>query len=120
MASRRPGRLLPAVLVVARQLMHFPGQRVDLIWPPLSTLITQNEAAIRLLTAVRPRIQTKANTAGHAIVSNLRLRYNPKEGNDFYVVFNEGRNTSLTREVPNLPVYSSRAVMVKYTYTFNL
>jgi hypothetical protein len=60
------------------------------------------------------------NTAEHVIVSNLRLRYNPREGNDLYIVFNEGRNTNLTREVPDLPVYSSRAVMVKYTYTFNL
>ena len=60
------------------------------------------------------------NTADHEIISNFRLRYNPKEGNDLYLVFNEGRNTSLTRETPNLPVYSSRAVMLKYTYTFNL
>lgn len=60
------------------------------------------------------------NTAANGIVSNLRLRYNPKEGNDLFIVINEGRNTNLTREVPNLPVYSSRAIMIKYTYTFNL
>jgi hypothetical protein len=60
------------------------------------------------------------NTAVNEIITNFRIRYNPKEGNDLYLVFNEGRNTNLTREIPNLPVYSSRAVMVKYTYTFNL
>jgi hypothetical protein len=60
------------------------------------------------------------NTAANGIISNIRLRYNPKEGNDLYIVVNEGRNTNLTRDVPNLPVYSSRSVMVKYTYTFNL
>jgi hypothetical protein len=60
------------------------------------------------------------NTAVHSIISNLRLRYNPKEGNDFYLVFNEGRNTNLTREVPNLPVYSGRSVLLKYAYTFSL
>jgi len=60
------------------------------------------------------------NTAVNEIITNLRIRYNPKEGNDLFLVFNEGRNTNLTREVPNLPVYYSRAVMVKYTYTFNL
>jgi hypothetical protein len=58
------------------------------------------------------------NTALHGIITNLRLRYNPKEGNDLYLVFDEGRNTDLTHEVPNLPVYSSRSVMLKYTYTF--
>ncbi|MCX6301021.1 MAG: DUF5916 domain-containing protein [Bacteroidia bacterium] len=60
------------------------------------------------------------NKSVHEIVTNLRIRYNPKEGNDLYLVFNEGRNTDLTRELPNLPVYYSRAMMVKYTYTFNL
>jgi hypothetical protein len=60
------------------------------------------------------------NTAYHGIITNLRLRYNPREGNDLYLVFNEDRNTDLYRELPNLPVYNSRAVMLKYTYTFNL
>ncbi|MDP4222824.1 MAG: DUF5916 domain-containing protein [Bacteroidota bacterium] len=60
------------------------------------------------------------NTALHGIITNLRLRYNPKEGNDLYLVFNEDRNTDLTRERPNFPVYNSRAIMVKYTYTFSL
>jgi len=60
------------------------------------------------------------NTAVHGILTNLRLRFNPKEGNDFYLVFNEGRNTQLTREIPSLPVYSSRSVLLKYTYTFRL
>jgi hypothetical protein len=60
------------------------------------------------------------NTAVNSILTNLRLRYNPKEGNDLFLVFNEGRNTDLYREVPNLPVYYSRSVQIKYTYTFNL
>jgi len=60
------------------------------------------------------------NTAAKGVLTNLRLRYNPKEGNDFYVVFNEGRNTSLTREMPNLPLYESRSVLLKYVYTFSL
>jgi hypothetical protein len=54
------------------------------------------------------------------IVSNFRIRYNPREGNDLFLVFNEGRNTDLTRETPQLPVYNVRTVMIKYTYTFNL
>ena len=60
------------------------------------------------------------NTSMKGIMTNVRLRYNPKEGNDFYLVFNEGRNTNLTREIPNLPVYSERSLLLKYTYTFNL
>lgn len=87
-------------------------------------MMTNHILGVKALYMLNTKLSINAfiqyNTAEHAIVSNLRLRYNPKEGNDFYIVFNEGRNTSLTREVPNLPVYSSRVVMVKYTYTFNL
>ena len=86
--------------------------------------MTNHILGIKALYMLNTKLSVNAfiqfNTAEHGIVSNLRLRYNPKEGNDFYLVFNEGRNTSLTREVPNLPVYNARAVMVKYTYTFNL
>jgi hypothetical protein len=60
------------------------------------------------------------NTAVDGVLTNLRVRYNPKEGNDFYLVFNEGRNTNLTRETPNLPLYSERSLLLKYTYTFSL
>lgn len=60
------------------------------------------------------------NGAEHGIVTNLRLRYNPSEGNDFYLVFNEGRNTYRSIENPRLPVYNVRALLVKYTYTFTL
>ena len=58
------------------------------------------------------------NSAVEAVLSNIRIRYNPREGNDFYIVYNEGYNTDRYREVPALPVTSERTLMVKYTYTF--
>jgi hypothetical protein len=60
------------------------------------------------------------NTSSEKIITNFRLRYNPKEGNDFYLVFNEGRNTNLADCQPSLPVYNVRNIILKYTYTFNL
>lgn len=79
---------------------------------------------IKALYMLNTRLSVNAfiqhNTAEHGIMTNLRFRYNPSEGNDFYVMYNEGRNTSLDREVPHLPLYNTRSVMVKYTYTFNL
>jgi len=60
------------------------------------------------------------NTAVHGIITNFRIRYNPKEGNDFYIVLNDDRNNHLTRELPHLPVYNSRSILLKYNYTFNL
>jgi len=60
------------------------------------------------------------NTAVDKVVTNLRFRYNPREGNDFYIVYDEGLNTHTRREIPTLPYSSGRTVLLKYTYTFRL
>jgi hypothetical protein len=54
------------------------------------------------------------------LVSNLRLRYNPREGNDFYLVFNDLREISKKEYVPELPDYYTRTILLKYTHTFRL
>lgn len=58
------------------------------------------------------------NSSADFALGNFRLRYNPKEGNDFYLVFNEGLNTDRYRYSPVPPVVDSRALIVKYSYTF--
>lgn len=60
------------------------------------------------------------NTAIDKIMTNIRFRYNPREGNDFYIVYDEGLNTNIRREVPTLPYSSGRTILLKYTYTFRL
>ena len=86
--------------------------------------MTNHIVGIKALYMLNTKFSVNAfiqyNTALNGIITNFRIRYNPKEGNDLYLVFDENRNTDLLRELPNLPVYNSRAVMVKYTYTFNL
>lgn len=57
------------------------------------------------------------DSAVDQVTANLRLRFNPREGNDLYLVFNEGLNTNRAREIPYRPYYSGRAVMIKYSYT---
>ena len=51
-------------------------------------------------------------------VTNFRIRYNPREGNDLYIVYNDIMNTERYNVIPELPFYSTRALIVKYTYTF--
>ncbi len=51
------------------------------------------------------------------VAANLRLRYNFREGNDLWLVYNEGLNLDRDRVEPSLPVTDSRTVLVKYTYT---
>ncbi len=53
-------------------------------------------------------------------VENVRLRYNPREGNDLFIVFNDIVNGNRSRELPQLPFSDNRAVVVKYTYTFRM
>jgi len=86
--------------------------------------ITNHILGVKTMYMLDTRLSLSAyiqyNTALKGILTNLRIRYNPKEGNDFYLVFNEGRNTNLTRETPTLPLYSDRSLLLKYTYTFSL
>ncbi|MCU0407320.1 MAG: DUF5916 domain-containing protein, partial [Bacteroidales bacterium] len=86
----------------------------------LTNHIVGFKAAYMYNTKLSVNVYVQYNTAVKSVLSNLRLRYNPKEGNDFYLVFNEGRNTYLDRETPELPVYESRSLLLKYVYTFNL
>jgi hypothetical protein len=60
------------------------------------------------------------NSAAGAFLTNIRLRYNPREGNDFYLVFNEGRNTEILREADSMPRIDNQTVQVKYSHTFRL
>jgi hypothetical protein len=54
------------------------------------------------------------------IIWNARLRYNPKEGNDFYLVYNDYLNSSRSDYMPKMPVSSLRTILVKYTHTFRI
>jgi hypothetical protein len=59
------------------------------------------------------------SSAADQLSTNVRLRYNPREGNDLWVVYNDAVNTDPLQETPNLPTVAARAVQVKYTHTFS-
>ncbi len=58
------------------------------------------------------------NSAGDIGVLNARFRYNPRDGNNFYLVFNESVNSNRNRLTPHLPFSDNRAVLLKYDFTF--
>ena len=63
----------------------------------------------------------QANSVDKLWGSNIRLRYNPREGNDLYLVYNEGVNFDLIgSERPLRPRLNNRSIQLKYTYTFIL
>ncbi len=60
------------------------------------------------------------NSAGDVVVLNFRFRYNPSEGTDLYVVWNESLNSDRYALTPVRPLSQSRTVLVKYARTFTL
>jgi hypothetical protein len=60
------------------------------------------------------------NSAVDAVIGNIRLRYNPREGIDLYLVYNESLNTMRRQDSLIYPLTSNRAILLKYSYTFNL
>jgi len=51
---------------------------------------------------------------------NFRLRFNPREGNDFYLVYNDNRCFIDRRQIAGHPSFHNRTIMLKYTHTFIL
>jgi hypothetical protein len=60
------------------------------------------------------------NTMIYGYIWNIRLRYNPREGNDLYLVYNDFINSDRDRLIPILPFSSQRNIMLKYTHTFRV
>jgi hypothetical protein len=57
------------------------------------------------------------NSSINAVIVNMRIRYNPREGNDLYIVWNEGMNTDRYSSDVVLPVTNGRTIILKYTHT---
>jgi hypothetical protein len=58
------------------------------------------------------------NTFSDKFIANARIRFNAKEGNDFYIVYNEGIDSSVKTNLHiDLPG-ENRTILLKYTYTF--
>lgn len=61
------------------------------------------------------------NSLDKNFLGNIRFRYNPKEGVDLYIVYNDLLNTDRFRmENLEIPRSSERTILVKYSYTFRL
>jgi hypothetical protein len=82
--------------------------------------IARLKALFMFTTTLSVSSLVQYNSTENNLTSNIRLRYNPREGNDFYIVFNEGRNTYRDLENPRLPAFNNRSILLKYTYTFIL
>ncbi len=101
------------------------GYRLDRIrLPERDQRFTAHVARIRitgmLSTAVSASALMQYNSAQDRIVTNARFRFNPREGDDLFIVWNEGVNTNRTAHSPRPPLSSERTLLVKYSRTFSL
>lgn len=74
------------------------------------------QVALNATTSVASMLQYNSNI--DAVILNLRMRYNPREGTDLYLVYNDNLNTDRQQEVPALPLSNNRAILLKYSTTF--
>lgn len=54
------------------------------------------------------------------LITNFRVRFNPREGNDLYLVFNDFRGIADDHSIPQRPAFYNKTIMIKYTHTFKL
>lgn len=78
-------------------------------------------ARLRIGTALNARFSANAfiqlNSIQHVVSGNVRVRYNFREGNDLWLVYNTNMNTDLDRILPHLPLFATHTVLLKYTHT---
>jgi hypothetical protein len=55
-------------------------------------------------------------SAADLVTLNARLRYNRREGQDLYLVFNDGLNTERAAFEPGLPLSAGRTLLLKYSH----
>jgi hypothetical protein len=81
-------------------------------------------AQLRLVWSFSSKISTdlltQFSSLDQAVLSNLRFRYNFREGTDLYVVLSESMWTDRFQNGLWLPRSDSRSVVVKYSQTWNL
>ena len=97
--------------------------QVNLVrFPDRNARFTAHVARARVRLALNKQISTNAflqyNSASNVATADVRFRYNFGQGNDLWVVYNEGINVDRMRTTPVLPRTDARSVLLKYTYTF--
>ena len=85
---------------------------------------TNNLARLKATYMLNTKLSMSAfvqyNELENIIISNFRLRFNPRDGNDFYLVLNDMRNADRSDMTPKPPGYLTRTLLLKYTHTFRL
>jgi hypothetical protein len=81
-------------------------------------------ARARVRMALNKRVSTNAflqyNSAASLTTADIRFRYNFGQGNDLWIVYNEGFNLDRDRRMPSLPQTDARSITIKFNYTIKM
>ena len=84
----------------------------------LNAHLAKIKAEVMLSTKLSGSVFLQYNNVDYVTVDNIRIRYNPREGNDLWFVYNDIMNLNRKREAPSLPLTDSRTFIIKYNHTF--
>jgi hypothetical protein len=120
--GRRASASLSPTWLAGRHLQLAGTWQVNrLDFPVRDKRLTTHVARVRSQVMVSSTLSGVAfaqfNSAADAVVLNARVRWNPREGRDLYLVFNQGMNTDRFDYAPVRPLTDSRTLMVKYSHT---
>ena len=89
------------------------------------TTFTVHQSSFKAAYALNRKFSVNAfiqtSNVSKKIGANIRLRYNFREGQDFWLVINQSGTQPWANRFDNglrLPSYDQRSILVKYTHTF--
>jgi hypothetical protein len=83
----------------------------------LTAHVTRVRVQAMLNTRVSGVTLVQYNSTTNTVLLNARVRVNPREGNDLYIVYNHGVNTDRFGYDPVRPITDNSALLVKYSHT---
>jgi hypothetical protein len=96
----------------------------NILFDGLNQRFEAHVARLTLKASVNAKLSLSAfaqiNSLDEVSAINFRLRYNPVDGNDLYLVYNEVVNNNPRAHIPVLPRSDVRALMLKYIHTLKL
>jgi hypothetical protein len=102
-------RHLEVSAVLSATRLDFPG--VD----PVVERLIRSRVRVAITSQLFVESLVQVNSVRGATTSNLRLRYNPAEGHDLWVAFDQQNGSSIATGSPN-----SRALIAKYSRMFTV
>lgn len=114
----------PTVKLAGKWELALTYRRSDVFFKIRGQSLTTHLAGLRMTYMHNTRWTASSylqyNSLAGQIIWNARLRYNPREGIDFYVVYNDFINTNRGQTVPILPFSQQRTLLLKLTYTLRV